>query len=154
MITLKSQNTVTILTKKGSITTYIYVSGDFVSQTKTKLKFRELYYYYDESTIVTGSSDPVFNTGPTLVRLPGSSEETIYNLKMKDAVGETFTAEETEYNKTTVDYLFNVLGADITKKIDGVGTGYSNGVDLNFNQIFYAVQVNKEYFGITNWIIQ
>ena len=135
MITLKSQNTVTLLTKEGSITTYIYVSGDFVSQTKTKLKFRELYYYYDESTIVTGSSDPVFNTGPTLVRLPGSSEGTIYNLKMKDAVGETFTA-------------------DITKKIDGVGTGYSNGVDLNFNQIFYAVQVNKEYFGITNWIIQ
>ena len=155
MITLKSTNQITLLTKNGEVTTHIYVMGDFISQTKTKLQFREIYYYYDQSTVVTESEDPVFNTGPTLVKLQGSSESTIYNLKMKEAVGKTFTAEEIKYNENTVDYLFNILGNNITKDTDvESGTGYSNGVNLNFNQIFTAVQSAKSYYGVTSWDIE
>tara|TARA_R110000764_G_scaffold13842_1_gene39867 strand:- start:4418 stop:4906 length:489 start_codon:yes stop_codon:yes gene_type:complete len=157
MILLESTNTIDIVRKNKTITTKVYVMGDFVTQTKTKLKFREVYYIYDQEENIGEK----MSGGPAKlieIKLPESSDETVLNLEMKDIpldASETEIAELTEYNRNTVDYMFNTFGKDITRKtkLFPLGTGYSKGTEENFNHIFHVIQSIRKYYGVTSWII-
>jgi len=157
MITLESQNLVNITQEGGEVLSLkIYALGEFIKQSRTHFTFREMYYYKEERQEVNpneGEDEPEFITTEYQIYLSESSERKTIPTKIED-FGDNPTLEEQEYNNNTLDYLFQQHGSNITKDSDGVvGTGYSEGMEQSFNNIFLALQNQSKYEGVTGWVI-
>lgn len=150
MIILKSEKEMNNQGKYGDVSSYIYCVGEYLGQTKTQLKFKELFYYVEETEEddVLPNENGIVEKIISINEIPlknGESEEKFMPLRMKD-FGDNPTDEENEYNQNTVEFLFQAYGADINKQ-----TGYADGVEVNFEHIFHQVQNNKKYYKVQAW---
>jgi len=157
MIILKSKNTLNITKGSGEIlNTNVYALCEFIKQNSTHFTFREMYYYIEERQEVNpneAEDEPEYITTAYEIFLPESNERKTIPIKVED-FGENPTPEEQEYNNNTLDYLFQQHGSAITKDSEGItGTGYSEGIEQSFDNIFLALQNQTKYNGVTEWVV-
>lgn len=153
MIILKSETNVFHKGKDIELNQPIFAMGELIGTDKHNLFFKERYYYELEEQIINPGygdsvSEPEFikNT-KVMVDKNYSLDRNFFPLK-KIHTGDELNAKQIQENLGTVDGLFEVIGFDITPL-----TGWSDGNQINFEQMFKTLLTQKQYFGVTKWNI-